>query len=120
MAVSGACGAICTDCAPAVCRPAMHKGQRTAAPATPAAKSNVTFNDDNMVNLLTQHEFRPPGEREQRDRDDRRNPQRPFHPASGVRGGTQGARLARPLLLTAQHDEPEAERTHSPRHEEGS
>src|SRR5712691_9650555 len=69
------------------------------------------------VNLLAKYEFRPPGEREQRDRDDRRRPQRPLHPAAGDRGGTQGARHARPLLLTAQHDEAEAERQHGARDE---
>src|SRR5947208_2526945 len=42
----------------------MHKGQRTAAPPTPATKSNMAFKDDTIVNLLTQNEFRPPGERE--------------------------------------------------------
>src|SRR3989442_8164645 len=119
VAVSGACGATCTDCAPAVWRPAMHKGQRTAAPPTPAAKSNVTFNDDNMVNLLTQNEFRPPGEREQRDRDHGRNPQGPLHPAAGNRRGTQGAGHARPLLLTAKLDKAEAERQHGTRDEIG-
>src|SRR2546425_11880105 len=103
--------------APPVWSPAPHSGQRTAAPPTPAAKSIVSFNDENMVNLLTQHEFRPPGEREQRDRDDRRRPQRPFHPAAGNRRGTQGARHARPLLFASQHDEAEAERQHGARDE---
>src|SRR5256886_12607374 len=106
-------------CAPAVWSPAPHSGQRTAAPPTPAAKSIVSFNDENMVNLLAQHEFRPPGEREQRDRDDRRGPQRPLHPAAGDRRGTQGARLARSLLLTSQHDEAEAERQHGTSDEVG-
>src|SRR5437870_76746 len=112
VAVSAACSPTCVGCAPAVWSPAPHNGQRTAAPPTPAAKSSVSFNDDNMVNLLAQHEFRPPGEREQRDRDDRRSPQRPLHPAAGDRRGTQGASLARPLLLTAQLDKAEAERQH--------
>src|SRR6266566_7626458 len=62
--------------------------------------------DDTIGNLLTQHEFRPPGECEQRDGDHRRDPQRPLHAAAGDRRGTQGARLARPLLLTSHHDEP--------------
>src|SRR3989449_3034240 len=119
VAVSAACRATCMGCAPAVWSPAPHNGQGTAAPPTPAAKSNVTFNDENMVNLLTQHEFRPPGEGEQRDRDDRRRPQRPFHPAAGNRRGTQGAKLARPLLLTPQLDEAEAERQHGTRDEIG-
>src|SRR2546422_33820 len=91
----------------------------SAAPPTPAAKSNMAFKDDTIVNLLTQNEFRPPGEREQRDRDDRRNPQCPLHPAAGDRRGTQGVRLARPLLLTSQHDEAEAERQHGTRDEVG-
>src|SRR2546422_2635318 len=110
VAVSGVCTATCKGRAPAVWSPAPHSGQRTAATPTPAAKSDVTFNDANMVNLLTQYEFRPPGERQQRDRDDRRDPQRPFHPAAGDRRGTQAARHARLLLLTAQHDEAEAKR----------
>src|SRR5881296_3291898 len=110
--VSAACRATCLGCAPAVWSPAPHSGQNTVAPPTPAAKSNVTFNDDNMVTLLAQHEFRPPGEREKRDRHDRRRPQRPLHPAAGDRRGTQGSRLARPLLLTSEHDEAEAERQH--------
>src|SRR2546422_9209058 len=119
VAVSGVWAAM-----PRVCRlapriPPPHNGQRTAAAPTPAAKSSVSLNDDNMVNLLAEHEFRPPGEREQRDGDDRRNPQRPLHPAAGDRRGTQGARLARSLLLTSQHDEAEAERQHGTSDEVG-
>src|SRR2546425_6398473 len=73
-----------------------------------------------MVNLLAQHEFRPPGEREQRDRDDRRDPQRPLHSSARDRRGAQGVRFARPLLLTAQYDEAEAERHHGTREEVGA
>src|SRR5437867_11254689 len=90
-----------------------------AAPPSPAANSNASFMDDTIGNLLAQHEFRPPGEREKRDRHDRRRPQRPLHPAAGDRRGTQGARLARPLLLTSQHDEAETERQHGARDEIG-
>src|SRR5438552_11853950 len=49
VAVSAACRATGVGCAPAVWSPASHNGQRTAAPPTPAAKSSVSFNDDNMV-----------------------------------------------------------------------
>src|SRR2546430_7525782 len=107
------------DCAPAVWTPPPQNGQMAAAPPSPAANSNASFMDDTIGNLLTKHEFRPPREREQRDGDDRRSPQRPLHPAAGDRRATQGARLARPLLLTSQHDEAVAERQHGTRDEVG-
>src|SRR5438876_8859945 len=117
IAVSAACRATCVGCAPAVWIPPPQNGQMAAAPPSPAANANATFRDDTIGNLLTQHEFRPPREREQRDRDHRRDPQRPLDPAAGDGRGTQGARLARPLLLTAQLDEAEAERQHGTRDE---
>ena len=72
-----------------------------------------------MVSLLTQDEFRPPGKREEWDRDDGRNPQRPLHPTTRNRRGTQGTGVARKLLLAAQYQKAEAEGEGGPGHEVG-
>src|SRR5713226_10629332 len=95
VAVSGVCRAICTT-------------------------NNATFNDDNMVSLLAPHEFRPPGEREQRDRDNRRRPERPLHPAANHERGAKGPWLARPALFAVHYHKAEAERQDRSSHEVGS
>src|SRR5437867_1091864 len=101
--------AVSTDCSRGLCArasavPGSHNGHRNAALPIPTASIGSTLSHENMSSLLTQYEFRPPGEGDERDSDGGSDRQQPLHAAPDRWRGAWLTRLACLSFLAADRD----------------